>query len=105
MKKTGLTLCATILGVVALHSFDHLRTGSISGSIIPPDGALMIWAIQNTDTIKAGVPANGMFSLSARSGVWRVIIDAKDPYRDVMLDNIQVNDGKETSLGEVKLQR
>jgi hypothetical protein len=104
MKKTGLTLCLTILAVVALHSFDHLRTGSISGSIVPADGALIVWAIQNTDTVRAA-PANGMFSFQAKSGVWRVIIDAKDPYRDVMLDNVQVNDGKETSLGEIKLQR
>lgn len=104
MKKTGLTLCATILAVVALHSFDHLRTGSISGSIIPADGALIVWAIQNTDTLKAA-PANGMFSLSAKSGVWKVIIDAKDPYRDVMLDNVLVTDGKETNVGEIKLQR
>jgi hypothetical protein len=104
MKKTGLTLLATILAVVALHSFDHLKAGSISGSVVPADGALVIWAIQNTDTVKTA-PANGSFTMAAKSGVWRVIIDAKDPYRDVMLDNVQVNDGKETSLGEIKLQR
>ena len=104
MKKTGLTLCATILAVVALHSFNYQKAGSIVGSIVPADGALMVWAIQNTDTVKAS-PANGTFSLSAKSGTWKVIIDAKDPYQDVMMENVQVTDGKETSLGEIKLQR
>jgi hypothetical protein len=104
MKKTGLTLIATIVGVVALHSFDYQKAGSISGSIAPADGAFMVWAIQNTDTVK-GIPSNGIFSLTARSGTWKVIIDAKDPYQDVMMDNVQVSDGKETSLGEIKLQR
>jgi hypothetical protein len=104
MKKTGLTLCATILAVVALHSFNAQRTGIISGSISPQDGAILVWAIQNTDTVKAA-PANGIFTLSVKSGTWKVIVDAKEPYQDVMMENVQVNDGKETSLGEIKLQR
>lgn len=104
MKKTGLTLCATILAVVALHSFNSTRTGSINGSIVPADGAVLIWAIQSVDTVK-GVPANGMFSLTVKSGTWKVVIDAKEPYQDVMMENVQVTDGKETSLGEIRLQR
>ena len=104
MKKTGLTLFATIIGVIALHSFGYNKAGSISGSIIPADGAVSVWAIQSPDTVKA-VPANGMFSLTARPGNWKVIIDAKDPYQDVMMENVQVNDGKETSLGEIRLQK
>ena len=104
MKKTGLTLCAIILAVVALHSFNSQRTGSISGTIMPPDGAILVWAIQTTDTVKAA-PANGAFNLTVKSGTWKVIVDAKEPYQDVMLDNVQVNDGKETSLGEIRLQR
>lgn len=104
MKKTGLTLLATIVGVVALHSFDYQRAGTITGSIVPADGVFVVWAIQNTDTLKS-IPANGMFSLTARSGTWKVIIDSKDPYQDVMMENVLVSDGKETSLGEIKLQR
>lgn len=104
MKKTGLTLVATIITVVALHSFDYQKAGSITGSIVPADGAFTVWAMQSTDTIKA-IPSNGIFNLTARSGTWKVIIDAKDPYQDVMLENVQVSDGKETSLGEIKLQR
>lgn len=104
MKKTGLTLCATILAVVALHSFNSQRTGSITGSVVPPDGAILVWAIQAADTVKAA-PANGIFTLTVKSGTWKVIVDAKEPYQDVMMENVQVNDGKETSLGEIKLQR
>ena len=104
MKKTGLTLCATILAVVALHSFNSQKTGGISGSIVPADGAILVWAIQTVDTVKAA-PANGMFSLTVKSGTWKVVVDAKEPYQDVMMENVQVNDGKETSLGEIRLQR
>ena len=104
MKKTGLTLCATILAVVVLHSFNSQRTGSINGSIVPQDGAILVWAVQTTDTVKAA-PANGIFTLTVKSGTWKVIVDAKEPYQDVMMENVQVSDGKETSLGEIRLQR
>lgn len=104
MKKTGLTLSATVLAVVAFHSFGYQKSGSIVGTIVPADGAYYVWAIQNNDTVKAA-PANGAFSLNARSGTWKVIIDAKEPYQDVMMENVQVNDGKETSLGEIRLQK
>lgn len=104
MKKTGLTLCAIILAVVALHSFGSRRAGAITGSVIPADGVVTVWAVQSPDTLKAA-PSNGVFSLTARSGNWKVIIDAKEPYQDVMMENVQVNDGKETSLGEIRLQK
>ena len=104
MKKTGLTLFATITGVIALHSFGNKKAGSISGSIVPVDGAVSVWAIQSPDTIKA-VPANGVFSLTARPGNWKVIIDAREPYQDVLMENVPVNDGKETNLGEIRLQK
>ena len=102
--KNGATLTATILLIVALHSFRDTNSGSIGGIIVPNDGAIYVWAFQNKDTLKA-VPVNGQFTIAAGSGVWKVIVDAKDPYKDVMIENVQVNDGKETNLGEIRLQR
>ena len=102
--KNGATLTATILLIAALHSFRSSHMGSIGGSIIPADGATYVWAIQNRDTIKAP-PVNGQFSLPVNNGIWKVVVDAKDPFKDVMIENVQVNDGKETNLGEIRLQK
>jgi hypothetical protein len=102
--KNGATLTATIILIVALHSFRGSQAGSIGGTIVPADGAVQIWGVQNRDTVKA-VPANGQFSLPANVGVWKVVVDAKEPYKDVMIENIQVNDGKETNIGEIRLQK
>jgi hypothetical protein len=102
--KNGVTLLAIILLIAALHSFRDSSAGSIGGTIVPADGATFVWAVQNRVTIKTA-PANGQFSLPAGNGIWKVIVDAKDPYKDVMIENVQVNDGKETNLGEIRLQR
>jgi len=102
--KNGATLTATILLIVALHSFRNSTAGSIGGTIVPAEGATYVWAIQNRDTVRAA-PVNGQFSLQAKTGVWKVIVDAKEPYKDVMIENVQVNDGKETNVGEIRLQK
>jgi hypothetical protein len=102
--KNGATLTATIILIAALHSFRSSQMGSIGGTVSPPDGASYIWAIQNRDTVK-GAPVNGQFSLAVNNGIWKVVVDAKDPYKDVLIENVQVNDGKETNLGEIRLQK
>ena len=102
--KNGATLTATILLVAAFHSFRNSQAGTIGGTIVPADGAVYVWAFQNRDTAKV-VPENGQFTLPVANGVWKVIVDAKDPYKDVLIENVQVNDGKETNLGEIRLQR
>ena len=102
--KNGATLMATILLIAVLHSFRGSNAGSIGGTVVPADGATYVWAFQNRDTVKAA-PVNGQFNLSVANGVWKVIVDAKDPYKDVLIENVQVNDGKETNLGEIRLQR
>ena len=102
--KNGVTVSAIILVIAALHSFRDSAAGSIGGTVIPADGVTYIWAVQNRDTIKT-VPVNGQFSLPAANGLWKVVVDAKDPYKDVLIENVQVLDGKETNLGEIRLQR
>ncbi len=104
MKHTGITLAVTIVIVAALHSFRAMQTGSIGGTVVPADGTVYIWAFQNTDTVKT-LPTNGQFTLSVKTGIWKIIVDAKEPYKDVLFENVQVNDGKETNLGEIRLQR
>jgi hypothetical protein len=38
-------------------------------------------------------------------GSWKVIIDAKNPYKDVQLEKVDVTDGKPVDLGEIKLEK
>lgn len=103
MNKSFVTFIALGTAIVTLHAFKPLEQSTgIKGSINPADGASMVWGINGTDTIKA-VPANGVFALTAKAGTWQVIVDAKDPYKDAMLDKVEVKEGELTDLGVVKL--
>lgn len=104
MKKALVTLIATILTVAALHAFRLMQNSSISGKILPPEGADLIWAIGGTDSIKTNA-VNGAFAITVKSGTWKIIIDAKEPFKDVVLDKIEAKEGQNTDLGEIRLQQ
>ncbi len=103
MKKTFVTFIALSTAIVTLHAFKPAeQTTGVKGSIVPADGATMVWGINGTDTVRAA-PANGSFALTAKAGTWKIIIDAKDPYKDATMEKVEVKEGQITDLGEVKL--
>ena len=48
---------------------------------------------------------NGAFSFDVKQGIYKVVIDAVEPYKDAVLENISVKDGQTVDVGEVVLQR
>ena len=87
MKKTFVTLIALSTAIVTLHAFKPVEQNTgIKGSITPTDGATMVWGINGADTVKAA-PMNGYFVLAAKEGTWKVIVDAKDPYKNATLES------------------
>lgn len=103
MKTTTFGLSALVVLIVGALAFTTFDGGTISGKVTPVDGASEVWAISGMDTLKAPV-TDGAFSVqSAKAGTYTVIIDAKDPYKDATLNDVKVEDGKVTDLGEIKL--
>ena len=102
--KRNLLSCGMIAAIAAgVFAFTGPEQGSITGKITPADGAEAIWAISGSDSAK-GTVTSGTFSLAVKGGTYKVIIDAKDPYKDVTMDNIEVKD-QPVDLGEIVLQQ
>jgi hypothetical protein len=100
--KTVWVLIGVIILVVVLHAFKAAQRAGISGRISPGDAGQMVFAVQGSDTVKL-VPSNGSFLLEARPGIYKLIVDAKEPFKDVLMENIEVVNGKTTDVGEIKL--
>ena len=100
--KTIWVLVALIATVSLLHAYKAALVSGISGRVSPTDAVEFVWAIQGTDSLKS-VPANGVFMLEAKPGLYKVIVDAKQPYKDVLVESVEVTDGKTTDLGEIKI--
>jgi hypothetical protein len=103
MKKAKLGLIALGIATASLFAFKSIDTGTIKGTVTPADGATKAWALSSTDTLKAEVQ-NGSFEIvNAKAGTYRLIIEAKPPYKNAAKDNVAVTDGQPTNVGEIKL--
>jgi hypothetical protein len=105
MKLTSVKLAAITFAAAGLFAFSNLRSGSIKGTVTPSDGAVRAWAESSTDTLKA-VVMNGSFEITdAKPGMYKIIIEAKPPYKNAAKDGITVNDGQAADAGEIKLEK
>ncbi|WP_298740986.1 carboxypeptidase-like regulatory domain-containing protein [uncultured Chitinophaga sp.] len=102
IKVTVIALAAIALGAMAFRSSEG---GSITGKVRPMDGATEAWAIQGSDTLKTAVFDGAFTFKDARAGSYTVIINAKEPFKDATLNDVKVEDGKATDLGEINLQQ
>ncbi|HLX91283.1 MAG TPA: hypothetical protein VKR32_06345 [Puia sp.] len=104
MKVSGKVFAALVVGLL-LSAFVRLQTGSIKGMVSPADGAVRAWAESSTDTLKADIVSGSFEITNVKPGTYKVIIEAKPPYRNASKDNIEVSDGKATDAGEIKLEK
>jgi len=103
MKFSKLGLGAIAVVAAGLFSFNAMFNGTVKGTVTPPDGATRAWVISATDTLKATI-ANGAFEIpGVKPGTYKVIIEAKPPYKNVAKDGVNVTDGQTSDVGEIKL--
>ncbi|MDX2045161.1 MAG: carboxypeptidase-like regulatory domain-containing protein [Chitinophagaceae bacterium] len=94
-----------IVATAAIFSFTNIQTGSIRGTVLPADGGVKAWAISATDTLKAEIKEGAFEIVNAKPGAYRLVIEAKPPYKNAARENIVVADGQPTDAGEIKLQQ
>jgi hypothetical protein len=105
MEFTVVRLIATTVIVAGLFAFTHLKSGSIRGTISPAEGGVRAWAESATDTLRAPI-VNGSYEIpDVKPGAYKIIIEAKPPYRNIAKDGIMVDDGKAADVGEIKLDK
>lgn len=105
MEFTVLRIIGATLIVAALFAFTHLKVGSIRGTVTPAEGGVRAWAESVTDTLRAPI-VNGSYEIpDVKPGAYKIIIEAKPPYRNIAKDGIMVNDGQAADVGEIKLDK
>jgi len=105
MKKISTALAVFTIAIASfLVSFKNAPAPSIKGKVSPAWYAVQAWAIGETDTLYTTV-TDGSFDFSnAKPGVYRIIIEARSPYRSMAKDGVIVKDGEATDL-ELSLQK
>lgn len=105
MKQIKLSLLAVGLATVGFFAFTPDDAGSIKGTVSPADAAVQAWAISSTDTLKAPI-AKGMYEIAgAKPGNYKLIIEAKAPYKNAAKEGVSVADGQATEVPEIMLEK
>ena len=76
----------------------------ILGKVVPADGAELVWVLGEKDSLKS-VLIEGNFQFDVRPGMYKLVVDAKQPYKDVMLDNLLVRADETLDVGEIVLKQ
>lgn len=103
MKKMAIIFLAAFIVITSAFTLHKYMASGVHGMISPPEGATLVWAANNKDSVSA-VPVTGNFSLDLKPGKWRLHVVTVSPYKDVFLENVMVEDGKYTDVGEIKLK-
>lgn len=102
MKKIFSGILVFTILLFAVPSLTGNFNTTISGKVIPVDGVEKVWAISDTDSVNT-VPNLGTFVLSVKPATYKIVVDAKAPYQDLVIEDIKVEEGKNTDVGELRL--
>lgn len=105
MKKMKGAILALGIATAGLFAFRSMDTGSLKGTVTPAEGAIRAWALSSTDTLKAAISNGGFEIADAKPGSYRLIIEAKPPYKNQAKESVTVTDGQVTDVGEIKLEK
>ena len=102
MKK--LIFIVVLFFSIIILAFRHSAKTGIVGRVNPLDAAEVVWVTSATDSAKS-VISQGQFSFDVKPGVYKLIIDAREPYKDVLLENLQVKPDEILDVGEIPLKQ
>ena len=106
MKFTSFrTAMASAVVTAGLLAFSTFRDGSIRGTVSPPEGGVRVWAESAMDTVKVPIIDGSYEIAGVKPGTYKIIIEAKPPYRNAAKDGVMVSDGQSTDAGEIRLEK
>jgi len=105
MKITSIRITAATVIIAGILAFAPFREGGIRGIVTPAEGGVRAWAESSIDTLKAPIIDGSYEITGARPGTYKVVIEAKPPYRNAAKDGVIVNDGQTSDAGEIKLEK
>ncbi|HLK31038.1 MAG TPA: hypothetical protein VKT28_20840 [Puia sp.] len=102
MKNAFVQLCLIVLVITGIHAMRLIKANTINGKVNSPEALEFAWAIKGSDSVIVAA-SNGYFSLRVQPGIWKVLLHTKNPYKNIIINNVLVSDGRSTELGEIKL--
>ncbi len=102
MRTALLEFCLVVTAIVCIHTVRIMRSSTIKGKVYPANVAESIVAINGSDSVKA-ISKNGYFGMKVKPGIWKVIVGMNTPVKNVVRERLEVTEGENINLGEIRL--
>ncbi len=100
MRKAFLELFLLVIAIAGIHTVRIMRSGFINGKVYPANIPGTVVAVNGEDSVIA-TSKNGYFGMRVPPGMWKVIVKARPG--NVVRENLEVNEGQNVNLGEIRL--
>lgn len=101
--RNRILILALVFAALAVISFSGART-AIVGRVSPGDGVDLVWLLGENDSLKTAV-SEGQFYFEVKPGSYKLLVDARAPYKDVTMDNLVVKSEETLDVGEIILKQ
>jgi len=89
-----------------IRIFAEIKTGVISGTVLPRDAFPVISVINGQDTSYALPDWDGDFKVRGlQTGTYSIFINSSNGYNDTTITNVSVNVGNKTDIGVIHLSK
>jgi hypothetical protein len=103
MMKKLIIVLSIIVFIAGVFAGRQVSISSIYGNIEPADAAKKVMAVSGSDSLVV-IPQSGKFSIAVTPGKWAIYVQAVGPYKNAVLQNIIVEEGRSTDVGTIRLR-
>ncbi len=98
----NLVIILALFGAINLGFGPTDQQTAVVGTVRPSDGAEIVWLIGARDSASSGL-SSGQFYIKSGPGVYKLVVIAKPPYHDVLLENLVLKENETLDVGEIIL--
>ena len=105
MKMILKSTTTLAIAAIGLFAFKPFTAAGLKGKFAPAESVTTVWAINGTDSLKT-TATDGDFSFAEiKPGTYKVVAEAKAPYKNLEKEGVEVKEGATTDLGTLMLEQ
>jgi hypothetical protein len=103
MRNAAVQLGFLMIAITSVHAVKIMQSSSLQGTVNPVNGLEKVWAISGSDSISIK-SIEGYFYVMLAPGRWKVLVNARTPYKSLLFDSLDVKKGQTLDLGKISLE-
>lgn len=106
MRNAVVQLILVLIGVTSVHAVKLLQNSSVHAVVFPAENVREVWAIHGKDSLKMTRNDDGEYYYpSVNPGYWQISVQARKPYRDTLIQAVNISPGTNKDLGDIHLNK